>query len=116
MVGAIRIQQSICQNVRRAESSAISGERVEILLHSQQGESTGAGTLKVDSRGNSQFKHAPRGSSPSPVLGSAENSPQAPQGAPVPISRAPPLLGFPFVTHTLSEPFSGGTERKPQEG
>src|ERR1700756_513975 len=99
------MQQAICQAFSRPESSAICGERIEILLQSQQGKSTGARTLKLDGCGNSKFKHAPSSSSPSCVSGSAENSSQSPQGSPVTIFRALPLLPLALVTQTVSEPF-----------
>src|ERR1700730_2586897 len=116
MVGAIRAQQSICQHIGGTEGSAIPGKRLEILLKAQQRKSTCARTLKFDGRGNSQFTHSSCGSSPSRVLGSAQNSPQSPQRSPVTVFRPPWLLPLAFVTQAVSEPFTGGIKCKPQEG
>src|SRR5208282_916833 len=115
-VGTVRIQQPICQRIGGTQGSAIPGERLQIFLESQQGESTRAGTPEFHGCGNGLFKQAPRGSAQSRLPGSAENGSQPPQGPPMTVFRANRLLPLAFVAQTISEPFGGGIESVPQEG
>src|SRR6476620_6985020 len=49
------------------------------------------------------------------MLGSTEDGPQAPQGAPVTVFRAFRFLPLAFITQAVSEPLTGLIEGQPQE-